>query len=463
MVLLQLLTIFSVHVSFGDESCSISLSSSDKRSCDYQASTSSNQARHHHDKSPRLGDEPLQANSPAEVQDFTMDRSKLEIAMQDAFDSKFESSIPYLRKAARSSEDWVLHIDLCAFLINYGHTLSKDAAVTIYNEAEITCKNAIALNADSSDDAHENLKAIRASREMRGIPTSEVGTVSFKGLKKQNREVESENKKERVNKKSAMSSEAYIIDTTQSLRIEPGPADDGNLEFQMYNGSSFNPSKVMLRLGEVYVEDDFISKEERQGLIDIVDMGLPHADYTGDKGPVGAVMAGPLWDIGKTLTTEQRTLVARIRERVVNRANDLKGLDTSMYNTYKGVRAQTTTFIRYVKDGEHGIHHDNDFVNRCLSSSIVLNDGFEGGEFNLHTTKNEEEWNLKGFPIIGSVKGKAGRLALFLSQTMHSVSEVTSGNRDVFFVWCTCDVNAEYQLDDPLVPVDDNKIWKASV
>jgi len=463
MALLQLLTIFSVHVSLGDESCSISLSSSDKRSCDYQASTNSNQAGQHHDKAPGLGDEPLQANSPSEVQDFAMDRSKYETAWKDAANSKFESSIPYLRKAARSLDEWELYIDLCAFLLNYGHTLSIDAAVPIYNEAEINCKKAIALSADGRDDAHENLQAIRASREIRGIPMSEVSTGSFRGQKKQNREVESENKKERVIKKSAMSTEADNFDITPSLKIHPGPADDGNLEFQMYNGSSFNPSKVMLRLGEVYVEDNFISKEERQGLIDIVDMGLPHIDVSGDKGPLGAVMAGPLSDIGKTLTAEQKILVARIRERVVNRANDLKGLDTSMYNTYKGVRAHTTTFIRYVEDGEHGIHHDNDFLNRCLSSSIVLNDGFEGGEFNLHTTKNEEEWNLKGFPIIGSVKGKAGRLALFLSQTMHSVSEVTSGNRDVFFVWCTCDVNAEYQLDDPLVPVDDNKIWKASV
>jgi len=455
MVLLQLLTIVSVHVSYGDESCSISLSASDKRSCDYQASTNSNQARLHNDKAPGLGDEPFQANSPAEVQDFVLNKSKYDIAWQDAANSKFEASIPYLRKAARSLEDHFVYTDLCAFLLNYGHTLSVDAAVTIYNEAEINCKNAIDLNGDNSETAHKNLQAIRTTREIRGIPKSEVSTGSYRGQKKENREVESQNKKERVNKKSVMDEESY--------RILTGPVDDGNLEFQMYNGSSFNPSKVMLRLGEVYVEDDFISKEERQGVIDIMEMGLPYTDPTGSKGPEGAVLAGLVSDIGKTLTTEQKILVARIRERIVNRANDFKGLDTSMYNTYRGVRAQTTSFIRYFEDGKHDIHHDNDFVNRCLSSSIVLNDGFEGGEFNLHTTKNEKEWNLKGFPIIGSVKGKAGRLALFLSQTMHSVSEVTSGNRDVFFVWCTCDVDAEYQLDDPLEPVDDNKIWKASV
>jgi len=126
------------------------------------------------------------------------------------------------------------------------------------------------------------------------------------------------------------------------------------------------------------------------------------------------------------------------------------------------VRPHATAFIRYVERGKHDIHHDNDFVNRCLSSSIVLNDDFEGGDFNLHTTKNLKEWNLKGFPIIGSVKGKPRRLALFLSNSMHSVSEVVSGNRDVFFVWCTCDINAEYQLDVPLDPVEDSKPWVAS-
>ena len=80
----------------------------------------------------------------------------------------------------------------------------------------------------------------------------------------------------------------------------------------------------------------------------------------------------------------------------------------------------------------------------------------------MHHTKNMNEWTLKGFPIIGSVKGKAGRLALFLSSSMHSVSEVVSGNRDVFFVWSTCDKDAEYQLDDPLDPVDDRKPWVAT-
>jgi len=462
MGLLQFLTIFTVlEVCLGYESCSISLSSSDKRSCDYQATKNDIQGRHYQDKAPGLGDELFQANSPAEVEDFVFDVSMYESAWQDAANYKFESSIPYLRGAARSLKDYVVYNDLCAFLINYGHTLSLDAAANIYNEAEINCKIALALDFDNSD-IHENLEAIRDSRAIRGIRNPNIGTGSFGEQKKLNQEIESENKKKYVKKERAMSPEDHW-ELANSLRIHPGPIDDGNLEFQMYNGSSFNPSKVMLRLGEVYVEDDFISKEERLGLIDIIDMGLPYGDKSGDKGPLGAVKSGPTLDISHRLNTEQRILIAHIRERVINRANDLKGLDTSMYNTFKGVRAHTTSLMRYVESGRHTVHHDNDFVNRCLSASIVLNEGFGGGEFNLHTTKNVDEWNLQGFPIIGTVKPKAGRLALFLSNTMHSVGEVVSGNRDVFFVWCTCDVDAEYQLDDPLEPVDDNKIWKASV
>merc|ERR550534_2761963 len=123
----------------------------------------------------------------------------------------------------------------------------------------------------------------------------------------------------------------------------------------MYNGSHVNPSNVMLQLGEIYVEDDFISTEERLGLIEIVEKGLPYPDSTGDKGPLGAVMSGTTEGMLSKLSSDQKVLIARIRERVVNRANDLKGLDTSMYDTMTGVRAHATAFIRYIQTGKHDI------------------------------------------------------------------------------------------------------------
>jgi len=423
----------------------MSLPSSDERSCDHHANKNYNQEGAHQ----------------ADFEDFEVSEAVYQSAFQDATDAKYESSVPIIRKAARSWQDAEVYVDLCALLINYGHTRGTNEAITLYNEAETNCNNALALNPHISN-ANENLEAIRSSRKIRGIFQPKIRAGRFRVKKKRNAEVKTENVKKSGNKESAVGSYNTPSSLADSLKIHPGPIDDGNLQFRMYNGSSVNPGKVILRLGEVYVEDDFISREERLGLIEIVEKGLPWQESTGEKGPLGAVIAVPMSDIGPQLSKEQRNLVARIRERVVNRANDLKGLDTPVYNIFRGVRAHTTSFIRYIGSGKHNIHHDNDFVNRCLSSSIVLNDGFQGGEFNLHTTKNERKLNLEGFPIIGTVKGKAGRLSLFLSQTVHSVNEVVSGTRDVFFLWYTCDVDAEYQLDDPLEHVDDRKPWVAT-
>lgn len=433
--------------SFGDETCSMSLPLYDPRSCDYEAFQSDNVL--------------LQANPPSDDNNFMISQSDYRRAWQDATKKNWKSAIPILREAAKSWKDEQVYIDLCACLINYGHTLERQDAKAIYDEAEINCKMALAWNAHS-DIINENLESIRLSRQMRGIsvePKIRAGTFRGMKIKKLDVNAQNDNGKFRTSSTTLYKQHSELVKT---LRIDPGPIDDGNLQFKMYNGSIFDPSDVILSLGEVYVEDNFISEEERRMLITIPERGLPYTDKSGNKGPKGTVHAGSLTTIGSQLSKEQRVVVARIRNRIINRANDLKGLDTSMWTNRQSIRAHATAFIRYIEHGKHEVHHDNDFINRCLSSSIVLNDDFEGGDFNLHTTKNMDEWNLKGFPIIGSVKGKAGRLALFLSSSMHSVSEVVSGNRDVFFVWCTCDKDAEYQLDDPLDPVDDRKPWVAT-
>jgi len=439
--------------SFGDETCDVSLPPSDPRSSKWEASQSDNTRS----KDPLLDNVQLQADPSSHHNNFMISWSEYRRAWRDASTKKkYKSSIPILREAAKSWKNAQVYIDLCAVLINYGHSLVVlEDVKAIYNEAEMNCKMALAFNNNYSHTVNENLEALRSSRQIRGIEGKQ-------NMRKKKPDVKTENGKGRF-KADSMALYEELRNLAKPLRISSGPIDDGNLEFSMYNGSISDPSSIILRLGEVYVEDNFISEEERRVLIEIVERGLPYNDKSGDKGPKGAVKAGPLTTLGSQLSKEERVVVARVRMRVINRANDLKGLDTSMWNKTQGVRSHATAFIRYVESGKHDIHHDNDFLNRCLSSSIVLNDDFEGGDFNLHTTKNEKEWNLKGFPIIGSVKGKPRRLALFLSNSMHSVSEVVSGNRDVFFVWCTCDINAEYQLDAPLEPVEDSKPWVASI
>jgi len=447
----------------GDRSCSVSLPSTDERSCDYGQSAAS-KSENRASQSTAYG-APQEVRRTSQHENFaqkpdkfssygsshSITQSDYERAVNDAIDGKLETAIPVLREAAKAWNRDAVYVNLCAFLLNWGHKHEVIAGEKLYKEAEANCNKALDVNPNNSE-ANENLAAIKTSREIRNIKSYPTAG-RFVGQRK---------KKPRAKGKVTMGFKEVYTEREEPLRIYPGKMDDGDLEFKLYNGSSINPRVLTLHLGEVYVEDDFLSEKELSGLISIIDWGLFDADTSSEKGPKGTAYYGTLLSMSSHFSAEERLLIAHIRERVVNRANDLKGLDTPNYSYLRGVRAHATAMLRYEKDGKHNVHHDNDFVNRCLSASIVLNDGFEGGEFNLHTTKNVKDRTLEGFPIIGSVKGRAGRLLLFLSRSMNSVSEVKSGVRDAMYVWMTCDVDAEYQLDDPLEIVDDRKVWKAS-
>lgn len=437
----------------GDSSCSVSLPSTDERSCDYGESQNdygAPQQVRRTSQPENLAQNPNYFSSHGSS--YSITESEYERAVKDAIDGKLATSIPIIREAAKTWNSDIVHVNLCAFLLDWGHTFEVNAAEKLYKESEANCKKALDLN-PNNNDAKINIKNIKKSREIRNIIKSIPSAGRFVGQRK---------KKPRAKGEVTMGFKEVYTTREEPLRIYPGKMDDGDLEFKLYNGSSINPRVLTLHLGEVYVEDDFLSESELSGLISIIDWGLFDAETSSEKGPKGAAYYGTLLSMSSHFSAEERLLIAHIRERVVNRANDFKGLDTPDYSYLRGVRAHSTAMLRYGKDGRHNVHHDNDFVNRCLSASIVLNDGFEGGEFNLHTTKNVKDRTLEGFPIIGSVKGRAGRLSLFLSQSMNSVSEVKSGVRDVLHVWMTCDVDAEYQLDEPLEIVDDRKVWKAS-
>jgi len=464
----------------GDGTCSVALPSSDERSCDYQNpendhATSENRASQSGNyRAPRevrrsSQSENIYAQSDNVDSTAQSDVTYIEYerALKDAARGDFVKSIPILRKAAKAWNLAEVYNNLCAFLLNQGHTISTDDAAELYNEAELNCNKALEVNLEY-DDARVNLAAIKQSRELRGLivsgqsPNTVGGTFTSAGRFVGQRKKDKKTNADQVGEKVTMGFKDVYTEREEALRVYPGKMDNGDLEFKVYNGSSVNPRIVTLRLGEVYVEDEFLSESELGNLIAIFDRGLLASDTSLDKGSKGTVFHSTLLSISSHLSAEERLLIAHVRERVVNRANDFRGLDTPMYSYLRGVRAHATSMLRYKKSGRHNVHHDYDFVNRCLSASIGLSDGFEGGDFNLHTTKNVNDRTLDGFPIIGSVKARAGRLKMFLSQSMNSVSELKSGTRDALYVWMTCDVDAEYQLDEPLEPVDDRKVWVAT-
>jgi len=464
----------------GDGTCSVALPSSDERSCDYQNpendhATSENRASQSGNyRAPRevrrsSQSENAQSDNLYSTAQAFITHSEYERAVKEAASGDYVKSIPLLRKTAEAWKSAEVYTNLCAFLLNQGHTLIWDAAAKLYNEAELNCNKALEVNLQY-EDARVNLAAIKQSREVRGLTVSEsqslnTASESFSSAGRfvgQRKKKAKKTKADQVGEKVTMGFQDVYTEREEALRVYPGKMDNGDLEFKLYNGSSVNPRIVTLRLGEVYVEDKFLSESELGNLIAIFDRGLLASDTSLEKGSKGTVFHSTLLSISSHLSAEERLLIAHVRERVVNRANDFRGLDTPMYSYLRGVRAHATSMLRYKKSGRHNVHHDYDFVNRCLSASIGLSDGFEGGDFNLHTTKNVNDRTLDGFPIIGSVKARAGRLKMFLSQSMNSVSELKSGTRDALYVWMTCDVDAEYQLDEPLEPVDDRKVWVAT-
>jgi len=450
-----------------EASCSISIVSTDERSCDYGKSqdepiesrtpqVEKPTTPHVESRTPQVGRYRTTKRKHRVWTEITWEQYQR--GVEDAKARNFELAIPILRKATEKWKTPDVYNNLCAFLMDWGHRHKVDEAKKLYDEAEENCNLAISID-NSMSDAVENLKGLKKSREIRGMISAPAGR--FVGERK--KKPKADKKKKQKQKKMAMGFNDVYSQLEEPLRIFPGKMDDGNLEFKLYNGSSVDPRPLTVQRGEVYVEDDFVSKSERLSLMAISERGVLEETESLQRGPKGAVLSGKLLSMAAHLTSEEKNLIARIRERVVNRANDFRALDTPMYSYVNGVRAHATAILRYRKEGRHNVHHDNDFLNRCLTASIILNDGFEGGDLNLHTTKNVNDRTLKGFPIIGSVKGKAGRLLMFLAQSMNSVSEITSGTRDTLFVWLTCDVEAEYQLDHPLELVDDRKVWKASV
>lgn len=91
-------------------------------------------------------------------------------------------------------------------------------------------------------------------------------------------------------------------------------------------------------------------------------------------------------------------------------------------------------YTTYDKNGRYDWHTDiafgekfgNDSQPRKLSLSLVLNDDYEGGDFQINNGKEET-------PI--TVERKKGRAILFPSFMIHRVTPVTSGIRKSLVVW----------------------------
>eukprot|EP00037_Helgoeca_nana_P006913 m.63199 g.63199 ORF g.63199 m.63199 type:complete len:227 (-) comp17763_c0_seq2:164-844(-) len=152
-----------------------------------------------------------------------------------------------------------------------------------------------------------------------------------------------------------------------------------------------------------------------------------------------------------------------LRSRIVTAANNI-AIKPEAFNYKKelGVFNHLTAFYKYHPGGTHKLHADTDKPGRVLTATITLNEyeqDYEGGRLHLYegAPKNKDEIETQQRKYYGSGKtptklnefsGKAGTLALFLSENLHEVTPLTSGERYVMLNWMTCYPEEEHAYDD---------------
>lgn len=120
---------------------------------------------------------------------------------------------------------------------------------------------------------------------------------------------------------------------------------------------------------------------------------------------------------------------------IFHRLNDTIYRANQQFYNYNLNGYEYFQYTTYDKDGRYDWHsdtaygineRDNDIQPRKLSLSLLLNDDFEGGEFQINTGKESEA---------STVQLKKGQIVLFPSFMIHRVKPITQGTRKSLVVW----------------------------
>ncbi len=104
-------------------------------------------------------------------------------------------------------------------------------------------------------------------------------------------------------------------------------------------------------------------------------------------------------------------------------------------NSVYPLKVATPFYVRYEKGMHYGYHIDDPIMGNSalnlqeryrsdVSTTIFLNDDYEGGELVIKTTNGEQK-----------IKGNAGDVVIYSSNSLHKVTEVISGKRLVAITW----------------------------
>lgn len=107
------------------------------------------------------------------------------------------------------------------------------------------------------------------------------------------------------------------------------------------------------------------------------------------------------------------------------------------------LRVATAFYARYTPGMTYGFHVDDPVMGPMsgryrtdVSTTVFLNDDYEGGEIVIRTAYGEEK-----------IRGKAGDAVVYDSGSWHKVAEVTKGTRLVAVTWAQSLVKDPYQRE----------------
>ena len=104
-------------------------------------------------------------------------------------------------------------------------------------------------------------------------------------------------------------------------------------------------------------------------------------------------------------------------------------------NSVYPLKVATPFYVRYEKGMHYGYHIDDPIMGNSaaslqeryrsdVSTTIFLNDEYEGGELVIKTSNGEQ-----------MIKANAGDVVIYSSNSLHKVNEITSGVRMVAVTW----------------------------
>ena len=169
-----------------------------------------------------------------------------------------------------------------------------------------------------------------------------------------------------------------------------------------------------------------------QNQLKVVNRLLEHAEFKDGKLSAGKEAAS----VRHNLELSQAN---RAGELLHNQLNQMIMPSLMKHNDYQNIvyplKIATPIYARYETGMQYGFHVDDPIMGNAnasmqeryrsdVSTTIFLNDDYQGGELVIKTTSGDQ-----------SFKGKAGDAIVYQSSSLHRVNEVISGARLVAITW----------------------------